>query len=60
MAHHLTIAQIMALKEIANNHIEENWTYEDQLPEMTGEQYSEWFSKSTVIDGVRMGPKVNI
>ena len=35
----------------------EEWVYEDQLPEMTDEEYSEWFNKSSVIDGVRMGPK---
>lgn len=29
--------------------------YEDQLPEMTDEEYSEWYENSFVIDGVRMG-----
>ena len=29
-------------------------TYEDELPEMTDEEYSEWFKESWV-DGVRMG-----
>lgn len=30
--------------------------YEDQLPEMTDEEYSMWFADSCIVDGVRMGP----
>ena len=30
------------------------WEYEDQLPEMTDEQYKEIFECSRVFDGVRM------
>lgn len=33
-----------------------DWLYEDELPIMTDSEYSEWFNKSKVIDGVRMGP----
>lgn len=29
--------------------------YEQDLPEMTDEQYSEWFKTSVLVDGVRMG-----
>jgi hypothetical protein len=29
--------------------------YEDDLPEMTDQEYAEWFKASVVIDGVRMG-----
>ena len=29
--------------------------YEDQLPEMTDEEYNEWFKTSFVLNGVRMG-----
>lgn len=32
--------------------------YEDELPEMTDAEYREWFAKSEVIDGVRMGPTI--
>jgi len=30
--------------------------YEDELPEMTDEEYDEWYEKSSVVYGVRMGP----
>ena len=30
--------------------------YENDLPEMTDEEYSKWFADSCIIDGVRMGP----
>lgn len=31
--------------------------YEEDLPDiMTKEQYSEWYDKSCLVDGVRMGP----
>ena len=30
--------------------------YEDDLPEMTDAEYSEWYAKSEVVFGVRMGP----
>lgn len=33
------------------------YCYEDQLPEMTEEEHSQWFENSFVIDGVRMGFK---
>lgn len=36
-----------------------NWTYEDELPEMTEEQYSEWFKTSEIVSGVRMGYPVD-
>lgn len=32
------------------------WIYEDKLPPMSDEDYSKWYAKSKVIDGVRMGP----
>lgn len=32
--------------------------YEDQLPEMTKDQYDAWYRKSKVVGGVRMGPPV--
>ena len=33
------------------------WIYEDELPEeMTDKEYDEWFKKSHVVYGVRMGP----
>ena len=32
--------------------------YEDDLPEMTDDEYSKWFEDSCVIDGVRMGPAI--
>lgn len=28
---------------------------EDDLPEMTNEEYKEWFKESSIVDGVRMG-----
>ena len=31
------------------------WVYEDELPAMSNDEYSKWFDKSMVIDGVRMG-----
>lgn len=34
--------------------------HEDQLPEMSSEEYSEWFKASEIIDGVRMGPEIKI
>lgn len=52
--------------EIWNKAVEENrqalkektegLIFEDELPEMTDEQYSEWFEKSQLVEGVRMGP----
>ncbi len=34
--------------------------YEDELPEnMTDAEYSEWYDKSSIVDGVRMGPIFN-
>ena len=30
--------------------------YEDNLPEMTDEEYNTWFADSRIVDGVRMGP----
>lgn len=34
--------------------------YEDDLPEnMSDSEYDEWFAKSSVVDGVRMGPSVS-
>lgn len=36
-----------------------NEQYEDELPvDITDAEYSAWFAKSRVIDGVRVGPKV--
>jgi hypothetical protein len=33
--------------------------YEDELPEdFTDEEYNQWYAKSKVVDGVRMGPDV--
>jgi hypothetical protein len=32
--------------------------YEDQLPSMTDAEYREWFKKSSIVHGVRMGPPV--
>jgi hypothetical protein len=32
--------------------------YEDDLPELSAEDYSNWFDNSMIINGVRMGPKV--
>ena len=33
--------------------------YEDELPEfMTYSDYSKWYNKSRIVDGVRMGPRV--
>jgi hypothetical protein len=33
--------------------------YEDLLPaDMTDAEYNEWFNRSAVVDGVRMGPMV--
>lgn len=43
--------QRQALKEQS-----EGLMFEDELPEMTDEQYSEWFEKSQLVEGVRMGP----
>ena len=43
----------LAIKLLANA---ANWTYEDELPEMTDSAYAEWFAKSAIVDGVRMGP----
>jgi hypothetical protein len=40
--------------------IKVEWEYEDQLPDMTGEEYLESFAKSEVRDGVRMFPYVEI
>lgn len=34
-----------------------NLVFEDELPEMNDKEYSEWFSKSEVVDGVRMGKR---
>lgn len=34
----------------------ENLVYEDELPEMTEQEYAEWFKESKIVDGVRMGP----
>lgn len=31
--------------------------YEDALPDMSDAEYNEWFAKSAVVYGVRMGPK---
>jgi len=33
--------------------------FEDDLPPMNDNDYSKWFSKSKLVDGVRMGPLVN-
>jgi hypothetical protein len=34
--------------------------YEDELPaDMTDEEYERWFADSAVVDGVRMGPKID-
>jgi hypothetical protein len=30
--------------------------HEDDLPEMTDDEYSKWFAYSCIVDGVRMGP----
>lgn len=32
--------------------------YEQDLPEMTASDYSDWFENSMVVDGVRMGPEI--
>lgn len=32
-----------------------NIFFEDQLPEMTNEEYNKWFEKSFIVDGVRIG-----
>lgn len=33
--------------------------YEDELPSgMTDEDYDAWFLRSSVVDGVRMGPRI--
>jgi hypothetical protein len=38
----------------------ENLIFEDELPEMTDEQYSDWYDKSFIPGGIgcRVGPKV--
>jgi len=39
--------------------IPQGWIYEDQLPDSISQpDYNKWYSKSRVIDGVRMGPSV--
>lgn len=37
----------------------EELVYEDQLPEMTKEEYDEWYKTSKIVDGVRMGKPFN-
>jgi hypothetical protein len=32
--------------------------YEDYLPEMTDDEYSEWYKSSILVDGVRMGYEI--
>lgn len=47
-------------REVKRNkpEIMDNLIYEQDLPlDMTEQEYSEWFKKSQIIDGVRMGPK---
>jgi hypothetical protein len=34
--------------------------YEQDLPKMTDEEYNKWFNSSELVDGVRMGPIVEI
>jgi len=34
------------------------WVYEDELPE-TFREYDQWYERSAVIEGVRMGPHWN-
>lgn len=34
------------------------WVYEDALPELSDELYNVWLACSCIIDGVRMGPRI--
>jgi hypothetical protein len=34
--------------------------YEDELPEMSDDEYKEWFESSAVVDGVRMGRRAGL
>jgi hypothetical protein len=54
----MAIQQYMAFKRECLPE-ETQLVYEDQLPKMSDEQYSEWFNKSKIVDGVRMGPPVS-
>jgi len=49
-------AGIVDPQEVRYMYKTEILVYEDQLPEMTDAEYADWFKKSQVIDGVRMGP----
>ena len=38
---------------------EKEYIYEDELPrDITDGEYSEWYEKSLISDGVRVGPKI--
>jgi hypothetical protein len=32
--------------------------YEDELPDMTNDEYGKWFADSAIVDGVRMGYRI--
>lgn len=39
--------------------VPEGFVYEDELPEdMTDDAYREWFDRSMIVGGVRMGPRI--
>lgn len=38
--------------------VQESLMYEDELPEMTDDEYSDWYKTSQIVDGVRMGRRV--
>ena len=46
--------------EVLNKPTHRTWTgtmYEDELmPEMTDTEYDEWYARSYIVDGVRVGP----